>query len=148
MEIALAVSIFASTRFAFLDQCAIEALLGLALERAQPGQRFVEIAPLALEFADTLGDALESAPVLRRAGRVRLVEAEILADGVDGESEPPQSLDEDEARPVLIIEDAGAAHARRRNESALLVETDALRGERKLVGGLGDAVEPGTVGRC
>ena len=95
MEIALAVSIFASTSLAFLDQCAIETLLGLALERAQAGQRFVEIAPLALELADALGDALESAPVLRRAGRVRLVEAEILADSVDGESEPPQSLDKD-----------------------------------------------------
>src|SRR5215471_9413946 len=75
-----------------------------------------------------------------RAACVRLVEAEIFADGVDGKSEPPQALDKDEARPILIIEDAGAAHARRRNESALLVETDALRGERKLVGELGDAV--------
>src|SRR5215510_12701114 len=97
--IALAVGVFASLCLAFLDQCSIEALLGLALERAQPGQRLVEIAPLALELGDPLGPT----PVLRRAGDVRLIEAQVLADGVDGKSQPPQSLDEDEARSVLII---------------------------------------------
>src|SRR5262245_2973499 len=146
-EIALAVRIFASLPLAFLDERAIEALLGLALKRPQAGQRLVEIAPLLLELADALGDPLEPASVLRRAGGIRLIEIQVLADGVDGKSQPPQSLDENEAGPVLIVEDAGAAHARRRDQPALLVETDALRRERKLGGELGYAIEPGTVGR-
>src|SRR5262249_48795090 len=123
------------------------ALVRPGLARARPGQRLIEIAPLALELADALGDPLEPTPVLRRAGDVRLIEAQVLADGVDGKSQPPQSLDEDEARPGLIIEDEGAGHTRQCDQPALLVETNALRSERKLVGELGDAVEPGTVGR-
>src|SRR5439155_23896750 len=123
------------------------ALLGLALEGAQAGERLVEVAPLALELADALGDPLEPAPVLRRPGRIGLVQAQVLANGLDRKSEPPQSLDEHEARPVLIIEDASAAHARRRDQSALLIETNALGRQGKLVGELSHAVEAGTVGR-
>jgi hypothetical protein len=93
----------------FLDQRAIEALLGFELEGAQAGGRLVEVAPLALELTDALSDPLEPAPVLRRSGRVGL---QVLADGLDRKSEPPQSLDEDEACPVLIIEDAGARPTR------------------------------------
>ncbi len=45
-EIALTVGIFAALALGFLEQRAIEALLGLALETAQAGQRLVEVAPL------------------------------------------------------------------------------------------------------
>src|SRR5215831_1122845 len=82
-----------------------------------------------------------------RAGRVGLVQAQILADGVERKSEPPQSLDKHQARPILIIEYAGAAHARRRNEPAFLIEANPLRGKGKLVGELGDAVEARTLRR-
>src|SRR5262249_28641497 len=106
-----------------------------------------EIAPLALKLADALGDPLKPAPVLRRAGGIRLIEIQVLADGVDGKSQPPQSLDENEAGPGLIVENAGGAPPRPRERTPFLVETDALRRERKLVGELGHAIEPGTVGR-
>src|SRR5262249_42624996 len=121
--------------------------LGLELEGAQTGQRFVEVSPLALELLDALGDPLEPQLILRYPGRVGLVQAQVLADFVDRKSEPPQSLDDHEARPILIIEDTGAAHACRRNQPALLIETNALGSEGKLVGKLGDAVEPRAIGR-
>jgi hypothetical protein len=50
---------------AFLDQRTIEPFLGVELEGAQARQRLVEVAALALELLDALGDALEPAPVLR-----------------------------------------------------------------------------------
>ena len=56
-----------------------------------------------------------------------------------------QALDENEAGAVLVIEDAGAAHSRRRDQPALLVEANALRGQRELLRELGDAVEARTV---
>src|SRR5262249_15113648 len=117
------------------------------LKDAQAGQRLIEIAPLAFELADALGDALEPAPVLGRAGGVRLVQAQVFADGVDGKSQPPLALDENEAHPVLIIGDPSAAHESGRDKPALLVETNALRAKRKLVGELGDAEKPGAVRR-
>src|SRR5215471_5213861 len=88
---------FAGRAFGVLDQRAIEALLGVRLEGAQGGQRLVEVAPFVLELPDPLADTLEPAPVLRRPGRVGLVQAEILADRIERKSEPPQALDEDEA---------------------------------------------------
>src|SRR5262249_1088029 len=129
-----------------LDQRTIEALLRVALEFAQARQRLVDVAALALELADAPGDPFESEPVLRRPGRIRLVQAQVLADGVEREAQPAQPLDQGEARAVLVIEDARAAHARWRDQAALLVETDALRRQRELVGELGDAVQARTVG--
>ena len=90
----------------FLHERAIEAFFGVELEGAQPGQGLVEITPLALELLDALGNPLEPAPVLRHAGRIGLVQVQVFADRVERKSEPPQSLDEGEARAVLIIEDA------------------------------------------
>src|SRR5262249_31836669 len=110
-------------------------------------QCLVEVAPLAFELLDAFADPLESASILRRAGRIGLVQAEILADGLDRKPEPSQSLDQDEARAILIVEDAGATHARGRDQPALLVESNALRRQRELLGELGDAVEARPVGR-
>src|SRR5262249_28177615 len=131
---------------ALLDQRAIEAFFRVALEGAQTGQGLVEVAALALQLLDALDDALEPEPVLCRAGRIRLVETQILADRFDREPEPPQTLNEGETGAVLIIEDAGAAHARRRDQPAFLVETNALRRQGELVGELGDAIEARTIG--
>ena len=75
---------------------AIEALFGVELDGAQPGQGLVEVAPFALELHDALGDPLEPAPVLRRPGRIGLIQVQVFADRVDRKSEPPQSLDEGE----------------------------------------------------
>ena len=72
----------------FLHQRTIETLVGFGLERTQALQRLVDVAPLVLELADALGDALEPAPVLRGTGDVGFVEAQVLADGVDRKSEP------------------------------------------------------------
>jgi hypothetical protein len=69
-EIASAISVLASPVLGFLDEGAIEALLGLALEHAQAGHGLVEVVPLFLKFPDALGDSLEPATVLRRPGRV------------------------------------------------------------------------------
>src|SRR5262249_33931551 len=77
-------------------------------------QCLVDIAPLALELADALDDALEPAPVLGRAGDVGFVEAQVLTDGVEREPEPPQALNENEAGPAPGLGHAGAGHPRRR----------------------------------
>src|SRR5262249_9907230 len=91
--LALAVAALAARALGFVQQRAIEALLGLGLEGTQAGKRLVEITPLVLELADALGNPLEPAAELGRPGFVGLVEAQILADRVDGESQPPQPLD-------------------------------------------------------
>jgi len=129
-EIALAVIIFASLRLAVLDERAIETLLGLALERPQTGQRLVEIAPLALKLADALGDPLKPAPVLRRAGGIRLIEIQVLADGVDGKSQPPQSLDENKAGPVLIPRLATVSSSANRSPIAMCAARWTICGPR------------------
>ena len=54
-----------------------------------PSQSLVDIAPLAFELPDALGYPLEPDPVLRRPGRVGLVQAQLLADGLDRKPQPP-----------------------------------------------------------
>ena len=88
-------------------------MFGVELDGAQPGQGLVEVAPFALELHDALGDPLEPAPVLRRPGRIGLIQVQVFADRVDRKSEPPQSLDEGEGVRGPVIEDANPARCAR-----------------------------------
>ncbi len=139
-DLALAARVSGRAAVRFLRQRAIKAFRGVVLERTQTGECLVDVALLRLELADAVGDPLEPEPVLGGAGRIGFVEAQILADVSDRESEPPQFLDQDEAGSIPVIENAGPADPRRRDEPSFLVEANALSRQRELSRQLGDAV--------